>query len=55
MFGHVEIRPRWGLMPTRCVQAAGIRTEPAPSEPIAAGTMPAATAAALPPEDPPGV
>src|ERR1700739_4645544 len=53
--GHVEMRPRWGLMPTRWVQAAGIRTLPAPSEPIAAVTRPAATAAALPPEDPPGV
>ena len=53
--GHVEIRPRWGLIPTRWVQAAGIRTLPAPSEPIAAATSPAATAAALPPDDPPGV
>src|SRR5246127_3998301 len=53
--GHVEMRPRCGLMPTRGVQAAGIRTLPAPSEPIAAVTSPAATAAALPPEDPPGV
>jgi hypothetical protein len=41
-------------MPTRCVQAAGMRTDPAPSDPTAAGTMPAATAAALPPDDPPG-
>ena len=32
-----------------------MRTLPAPSEPIAAVTRPAATAAALPPEDPPGV
>ncbi len=53
--GQVEIRPRCGLMPTRCVHAAGIRTLPAPSEPMAAATNPAATAAALPPEDPPGV
>src|ERR1700685_1932630 len=53
--GHVEIRPRWGLIPTRLVQAAGIRTEPAPSEPRAAGTTPAATAAAEPPDEPPGV
>src|SRR5205807_7151322 len=28
---------------------------PPPSEPVAQGTMPAATAAADPPEDPPGV
>ena len=53
--GHVEIRPRWGLIPTRPVHAAGIRTDPAPSEPTAALTSPAATAAAAPPEDPPGV
>ena len=53
--GQVEIRPRWGLMPTRWDQAAGIRTEPAPSVPSAAGTSPAATAAAEPPEEPPGV
>lgn len=53
--GQVEIRPRCGLMPTRCVHAAGMRMLPAPSEPIAAVTRPAATAAALPPEDPPGV
>ncbi len=32
-----------------------MRTLPAPSEPIAAVTRPAATAAALPPDDPPGV
>ncbi len=33
--------------------AAGIRTEPPPSEPRAKGTMPEATAAADPPLDPP--
>ena len=38
--GQVEIRPRCGLMPTRCVHAAGMRTLPAPSEPIAAVTRP---------------
>ncbi|MGX1494045.1 hypothetical protein RKD41_006304 [Streptomyces tendae] len=32
-----------------------MRTEPAPSEPSAAGTRPAATAAAEPPDEPPGV
>ena len=53
--GHVEMRPRCGLMPTRWVQAAGMRTLPAPSEPMAAATRPAATAAALPPDEPPGV
>ena len=44
-----------GLMPTRPVHDAGIRIEPIPSLPWAIGTMPAATAAAEPPEDPPGV
>src|SRR4029078_5304761 len=53
--GQVEIRPRCGLMPTRCVHAAGMRTLPAPSEPMAAATNPAATAAARPREEPPGV
>jgi hypothetical protein len=52
--GDVEMRPRCGLMPTRWLHAAGMRTLPAPSEPIAAVTRPAATAAALPPDDPPG-
>src|SRR6201996_5508324 len=41
-------------MPTRWVHAAGMRTLPAPSEPMAAVTRPAAPAAALPPEEPPG-
>ena len=36
-------------------QLPGIRIEPPPSEPVAHGTRPAATAAADPPEDPPGV
>ena len=34
--------------------AAGMRSEPMPSLPWASGTQPAATAAALPPELPPG-
>ena len=48
-------RPVWGLSPNRPLHAAGMRIEPAPSAPRAAGTMPAATAAAEPPLDPPGV
>ena len=48
-------RPLCGLRPKTPQQAAGIRIEPAPSTPIAAGTRPAATAAADPPLDPPGV
>src|SRR5436305_11116478 len=42
-------------MPTRPQQAAGIRTDPPPSEPVAHGTIPAATAAAEPPDEPPVV
>ncbi len=44
-----------GLMPTMPVKAAGSRTEPPPSLPSASGQMPAATAAAEPALDPPGV
>ena len=35
--------------------AAGMRTLPAPSVPTESGPMPEATAAAVPPDDPPGV
>ena len=44
-----------GLKPTTPQQAAGMRIEPAVSVPIAMRTMPAATAAADPPLEPPGV
>ena len=47
--------PPPGLIPTSPVQADGMRIEPMPSLPCAIGTMPAASAAAEPPEDPPGV
>ncbi|GAB3799029.1 hypothetical protein GCM10027605_11730 [Micromonospora zhanjiangensis] len=47
--------PRPGFSPTRPQQAAGMRIEPNPSLPCAIGTRPAATAAAAPPDDPPGV
>ena len=53
--GALEIRPRAGLSPTRPQQAAGMRIEPPPSLAWATGTMPEATAAAEPPEEPPGV
>ena len=53
--GPCEIRPRLGLRPTSPQHAAGMRIEPPPSLPWATGTMPAATAAADPPEEPPGV
>src|SRR5215217_4471484 len=53
--GEVGTRPRSGLSPNRPVAAAGIRMEPAPSDPIAAEHSPAATAVALPPLEPPDV
>ena len=37
------------------MKPAGIRIEPPPSLPVAMGTRPPATAAAEPPDDPPGV
>ena len=43
------------MRPNRPQQAAGIRIDPAPSAASAAGTSPAATAAAEPPLEPPGV
>ena len=48
-------RPRVGFSPTSPQAAAGMRIEPPPSEPVAAGTRPAATAAPEPPDEPPGV
>src|SRR6185437_14826072 len=48
-------RPSPGLIPTKPAQAAGIRIEPIPSLACASGTRPADTAAALPPDEPPGV
>src|SRR5689334_23354530 len=53
--GPIGVSPRPGFRPTRPQQAAGMRIEPPPSLAPAHGTMPAATAAADPPEDPPGV
>src|SRR5947209_19378949 len=53
--GCEETRPRLDFIPTMPQQAAGIRIEPPPSDPVAAGTIPAATAAAEPPEEPPAV
>jgi hypothetical protein len=49
------MRPRLGFSPTSPQQAAGMRIEPPPSLPCAIGTMPAATAAPEPPDEPPGV
>ena len=49
-----EIRPYVGLRPTTPHRAAGWRTEPPVSVPSAHTASLAATAAAEPPEDPPG-
>ena len=48
-----EMRPRLGLRPNRPQTLAGIRIDPPPSLPWAAGASPAATAAPAPPLDPP--
>ena len=53
--GPKELRPRVGLRPTRPHMLAGPRMEPPPSLACAAGTMPAATAAAEPPLEPPAL
>jgi len=42
-----------GFIPNRPQQEAGIRIEPPPSLALAIGTIPAATAAEAPPEEPP--
>src|SRR5690625_2339025 len=44
-----------GRMPTTPLAAAGIRTEPSPSEASASATVPAATAAPEPPDAPPAL
>ena len=49
------MRPWLGFMPTRPQNAAGMRVDPPPSLAVAIGTRPAATAAADPPLEPPGV
>src|SRR4029079_3857497 len=47
------MRPYVGFTPTTPQKAAGCRTDPPVSEPSAIGVIPAATAAAEPPDDPP--
>ena len=47
--------PKLGLNPTTPLKAAGRITEPSVCVPSASGTIPAATAAAEPDEEPPGV
>ena len=53
--GQAGTRPNVGLSPGSPQNAHGIRIEPPPSVPSASGTMPAASAAELPPLEPPGV
>ena len=52
--GPSEERPRDGFSPTSPQALAGMRIDPPPSLAWAAGTSPAATAAADPPLEPPG-
>jgi hypothetical protein len=52
--GPFETRPRLGFSPTSPQADAGIRIEPPASVPCASGAIPAATAAAEPPLEPPG-
>ena len=52
--GAIEMRARVGLSPNRPQQDAGMRIEPPPSVACATGSMPATTAAAAPPDEPPG-
>ena len=54
MTSLVSARPRVGFSPTRPHIAAGIRIDPEMSLAWAAGTIRAATAAADPPDEPPG-
>ncbi len=51
--GATDTRARVGLRPTSPQQAAGMRMDPPPSLACATGTMPDATAAADPPDEPP--
>ena len=53
--GASDTRPRVALRPTRPQHDAGMRIEPPPSLACAIGTMPEATAPALPPDEPPVV
>src|SRR2546427_3073047 len=53
--GYIGTRPKVGFKPTSPQKLAGMRIDPAPSEPSASGANPAATAAAPPPVEPPGV
>src|SRR5881396_356976 len=48
-------RPIEGRKPTTLQNAAGLRSEPPVSDPVATGTSPQARATAAPPEEPPQV
>ena len=54
-YGAGETRPRDGFTPTTPQHDDGLRMEPPPSLPCAAGQRPAAVAAAAPPLEPPEV
>src|SRR5262249_40605152 len=53
--GAAATRPSVGFNPKSAQQLQGVRMDPAPSVPTASGPRPAATAAAPPPLEPPGV
>src|SRR5260370_37318342 len=53
--GRTGLRSRVILSPNRPQHAAGMRIEPRPSLAWASGTMPAATAEAEPPDEPPEI
>src|SRR5512145_3143678 len=53
--GPIGTRPRVGLRPNSPHAEAGIRIDPPPSLACATGRIPAAIAAAAPPDDPPAV
>src|SRR6266536_3421275 len=55
LYGADETRPRAGLRPNSPQHEDGIRIDPPPSLPCAAGAIPTATATAAPPLEPPGV
>src|SRR5690606_23700265 len=53
--GNTGTRPNCALIPNNPQRDAGMRIEPPPSVPMAYGTSPAATIAAAPQLEPPGV
>src|SRR6202023_3810303 len=53
--GPMGLRARVGFRPNRPQHEAGTRIEPPPSVACAIGSMPAATAAAAPPLEPPAL